>query len=66
VRTIDDVVAWTFSMSFSAPHLFGTRLDDFETDLRHLLREASPTGRFSERQPGTEVFVWPRRRATGD
>lgn len=66
VRTIDDVVAWTFSMSFSAPHLFGTRLDDFETDLRHLLRDGSPTGRFSERQPGTEVFVWPRRRAAGD
>jgi SAM-dependent methyltransferase len=58
VRTPDDVVAWTFSMSSSAPHLFGTRRDDFETDLRRLLREVSPAGRFSERQPSTEVFIW--------
>ena len=58
VRTWDDVVAAVFSMSFSAPHLFGTRRPDFEADLRRLLREASPSGRFSERQPSTEVFVW--------
>lgn len=57
-RTVDDVVAWTFSMSSSAPHLFDARRDDFEADLRRLLREASPEGRFSERQPGTEVFIW--------
>ncbi|MFC9128014.1 class I SAM-dependent methyltransferase [Streptomyces sp. NPDC057099] len=57
-RTYDDVVAWVFSMSFSAPHLFEGRRDDFETDLRLLLREASPSGRFSERAPSTEVFVW--------
>ncbi|MFC9502559.1 class I SAM-dependent methyltransferase [Streptomyces sp. NPDC057002] len=57
-RTFDDVVAWVFSMSFSAPHLFEGRRDDFETDLRLLLREASPSGRFSERAPSTEVFVW--------
>jgi hypothetical protein len=56
--TGDDVVAWVFSMSFSAPHLFGTRRDDFEADFRRLLREVSPSGRFSERQPSTEVFVW--------
>ncbi|GGS78292.1 class I SAM-dependent methyltransferase [Streptomyces violaceus] len=57
-RTFDDVVAWVFSMSFSAPHLFEGRRDDFEADLRLLLREASPPGRFSERAPSTEVFVW--------
>ncbi|MFF3941557.1 class I SAM-dependent methyltransferase [Streptomyces phaeofaciens] len=57
-RTPDDVVAWAFSMSFSAPHLFGPRLDDFEADLRRLLRETSAAGRFSERRPSTEVFVW--------
>ncbi|OVZ99929.1 SAM-dependent methyltransferase [Streptomyces sp. CS113] len=60
VRTWDDVVAEVFSMSFSAPHLFGARLAGFEADLRRLLRDASPSGRFSERRPGTEVFVWPR------
>ncbi|WP_035841123.1 class I SAM-dependent methyltransferase [Kitasatospora azatica] len=57
-RTSEDVVAGVFSMSFSAPHLFGTGRDDFEADLRRLLREVSPSGRFSERQPSTEVFVW--------
>ncbi|GGS18086.1 methyltransferase [Streptomyces aureoverticillatus] len=58
VRTRDDVVAGVFSRSFSAPHLFGERRDAFEADLDRLLREASPSGRFSERRPGTEVFVW--------
>lgn len=59
-RTSGDVVAWVFSMSFSAPHLFGTRRDEFEADLHRLLRELSSSGRFSERQPSTEVFLWRR------
>ena len=57
-RTCDDVVAWVFSMSSSAPHLFGARLDDFESDLYRLLKEVSPAGRFSERRPTTDVLVW--------
>lgn len=57
-RTEDDVVAEVFSMSFSAPHLFGARRGGFEAELRGLLRAASPSGLFSVRQPGTEVFVW--------
>ncbi|MCL7380300.1 class I SAM-dependent methyltransferase [Streptomyces sp. 35G-GA-8] len=57
-RSCDEVVALVFSTSSSAPHLFGTRRGDFEADLRRLLRETSPSGRFSERQPSTEVFVW--------
>ncbi|MFE5243445.1 MULTISPECIES: class I SAM-dependent methyltransferase [unclassified Streptomyces] len=57
-RTHDDVVAYVFSLSSSAPHLFGARQDAFEEDLRRLLREASPRGLFSERAPATEVFVW--------
>lgn len=59
-REVDDVVAAVFSRSDSAPHLFGDRLKDFEEDLAGLLREASPTGRFEEVQPSTEVFVWRR------
>ncbi|EST19276.1 class I SAM-dependent methyltransferase [Streptomyces roseochromogenus] len=58
-RTVDDVVAWTFSMSYSAPHLFGHRREAFETDLCRLLAQASPAGLFSECAPSTEVFVWP-------
>jgi SAM-dependent methyltransferase len=57
-RTCDDVVDQVFSMSFSAPHLFEGRRDAFEADVRRSLREASPSGRFSERGPSTEVFVW--------
>jgi SAM-dependent methyltransferase len=62
-RTVDDAVAGVFSMSFSAPHLFGPRRDAFEADLRRLLREVSASGRFSERRPSTEVFVWWKDRA---
>jgi hypothetical protein len=57
-RTVDDVVAWTYSRSDSAPHLFGRRLAEFDGDLRSLLNEASDEGRFSERVPDTEVFIW--------
>ncbi|MFD7902048.1 class I SAM-dependent methyltransferase [Kitasatospora sp. NPDC059747] len=57
-RTVDDVVAGVFSMSFSAPHLFGPGRAAFEADLRRLLARASAAGRFSVRQPATEVFVW--------
>ncbi|MFI6347732.1 class I SAM-dependent methyltransferase [Streptomyces sp. NPDC050560] len=57
-RTWDDVVAGVFSMSFSAPHLFGGRRAAFESDLHRLLREAAPAGLFSQRPPDTEVFVW--------
>ncbi|WP_030670828.1 class I SAM-dependent methyltransferase [Streptomyces sp. NRRL B-1347] len=57
-RTYDDVVAGVFSMSFSAPHLFGPRRDAFESDLRDLLRTSSPAGRFAERRPSTEIFLW--------
>ena len=58
VRTVDDVVAWVYSLSGSAPHLFAERRDAFERDLRRLLRAASAPGLFSEQPPDTEVFVW--------
>ncbi|MEH0474573.1 class I SAM-dependent methyltransferase [Streptomyces sp. B21-097] len=59
-RTPDDLVAWTFSRSASAPHLFGDRREDFERDLRALLRRAAPDGRFAERLPATEIMIWRR------
>lgn len=46
-RTTDDLVAWVFSASSTAPHLFGSELARFEADLRSLLDEASPSGHFS-------------------
>ncbi|RCG19158.1 class I SAM-dependent methyltransferase [Sphaerisporangium album] len=57
-RTPDDIVAWVFSRSDSAPHLFGDRLEDFERDLREVLRHASPDDRFAERLPATEIMTW--------
>ncbi|MFC4118951.1 class I SAM-dependent methyltransferase [Nonomuraea zeae] len=59
-RTVDDLVAWAFSRSDSAPHLFGDRLADFERDLRAMLRQSSPDGRFAERLPATEIMLWRR------
>ncbi|MET9554041.1 class I SAM-dependent methyltransferase [Streptomyces sp. NPDC006645] len=59
-RPADEVVAWVFSRSDSAPHLFGDRLADFERDLRALLREAAPDGRFAEQPPPTEIMIWRR------
>lgn len=47
VHSIDDVVAWVLSTSSTAPHLFGEQLEEFTNDLRDLLHEASPEGRFS-------------------
>ncbi|MHB1584521.1 MAG: class I SAM-dependent methyltransferase [Acidimicrobiales bacterium] len=46
-RSVDDVVAWVLSTSSTAPHHFGERLSDFVRDLRALLLDASPEGRFS-------------------
>jgi hypothetical protein len=46
-RSADDIVAWVFSASSTAPHLFGDRVREFEADLRAVLNEASPSGRFS-------------------
>ncbi len=57
-RTADDLVAWVYSLSGSAPHLFGDDREAFERDLRGILRNASPTGLFSEQPPDTEVFIW--------
>ncbi|MFE9608863.1 class I SAM-dependent methyltransferase [Streptomyces sp. NPDC006012] len=57
-RTADSVVAWVFSRSSAAPHLFGDRLAEFERDLRALLRQASPGGRFTECLPSTEIRIW--------
>ncbi|MDX3631051.1 class I SAM-dependent methyltransferase [Streptomyces europaeiscabiei] len=57
-RTTDDIVAWTFSRSDSAPHLLGDGLADFERDLRALLEETAPDNRFAERLPATEIRTW--------
>lgn len=57
-RSEDDVVASVYSRSFSAPHLFGERLAEFEAELRALLRRSAPDGRFGERTREIELVVW--------
>jgi SAM-dependent methyltransferase len=56
--TADDVVARVFSISSTAPHLFGDRRQDFEADLREILAQASPPGRFSVRLPDNILRIW--------
>ncbi|MDQ1520682.1 MAG: hypothetical protein QOI55_1755, partial [Actinomycetota bacterium] len=58
VRSSDDLVAETFSMSSTAPHLLGDRLSEFEADVRRVLAEASPDGTFSLRLPDNELKIW--------
>lgn len=57
-RTAEEVRASVYSLSGSAPHLFGDRLDTFDTRLRDLLHRTAPDGVFSERFRGTTVDVW--------
>lgn len=59
VRSIDDVVAEVFSMSSTAPHLFGERMAEFESGLRDLLAEtAGPGATFGVRLPDNELNIW--------
>ncbi len=53
-RSADEIVSAVFSLSSSAPHLFGDRLGAFEPDLRELLAD----GRFAERRNAIEVVIW--------
>jgi SAM-dependent methyltransferase len=57
-RTTDEVVASVYSLSSAAPHLFGDLLDAFDSDLRQLLHEASPLGRYSEQMADITVHLW--------
>ncbi len=59
-RSEDAVVASVYSLTSSAPHLFGERLGEFEAELRSLLRRTAPEGRFSERTRKIELVIWPR------
>jgi hypothetical protein len=58
LRSEDEIVSSVFSLSSSAPHLFGDRRDAFERDLRELLRTASPEGRFAEKAREIELSIW--------
>jgi hypothetical protein len=57
-RTADDIVARVFSSSSTVPHLFGERRADYEADMREILAQASPSGRFSVRLPDNILRIW--------
>jgi SAM-dependent methyltransferase len=57
-RTADDIVARVFSTSSTAPHLFGDRRGDYERDIRQILAQVSPSGRFSVRLPDNILRIW--------
>ena len=54
-RTVDDAVATVLSMSGTAPHLFGDRLDAFVDDLRAGL---SPHAPFTTTLGDTAIRIW--------
>jgi SAM-dependent methyltransferase len=57
VRDSESVLSGYFSFSYSAPHLFGDRADDFAADVRELLKERSPEGVFWDWPGDTEVVL---------
>jgi SAM-dependent methyltransferase len=57
-RTVDDLVAETFSASSTAPHLFGPDLAAFEADLRRVLEESAAGGEFGVVLPDNELKIW--------
>lgn len=57
VRNTESVLAGYFSLSFSAPHLFGDRVEAFATDVRDLLRARSPEGLFWDWPGDTKVII---------
>jgi len=57
-RDEDEIVASVFSLSYAAPGHFGSRLGEFERDLRALLRRTAPDGRFCEQPRSMRFQVW--------
>jgi hypothetical protein len=57
-RRAEEVAASVYSLSSSAPHLFGDRLGAFDKELRQLLAEASDDGRFSEQMRSIALDIW--------
>jgi SAM-dependent methyltransferase len=57
VRDTESVLSGYLSMSSSAPHLFGDRLDDFAGEVRALLASRSAEGMFWDWPGDTEVVL---------
>jgi len=57
VRNSESVLSGYFSMSSSAPHLFGDRVEDFAREVRELLAARSPEGVFWDWPGDTEIVL---------
>jgi SAM-dependent methyltransferase len=57
VRDSESVLSGYFSFSYSAPHLFGDRVEDFAAEVRELLAKRSPEGVFWDWPGDTEVVL---------
>jgi SAM-dependent methyltransferase len=57
-RSVDDVAASIYSLSSSAPHLFGKQLPAFDVELRVLLNEASNGRGFREQMSPVVLDIW--------
>jgi SAM-dependent methyltransferase len=57
VRDTESVLSGYFSMSSSAPHLFGDHREDFAREVRQLLSTESPTGLFWDWPGDTEIVL---------
>jgi SAM-dependent methyltransferase len=57
LRDSESVLSGYFSMSSSAPHLYGDRVDDFAAEVRELLAARSPDGLFWDWPGDTEIVL---------
>jgi SAM-dependent methyltransferase len=57
LRDSESVLSGYFSMSSSAPHLYGDRVEDFAAEVRELLASRSPDGLFWDWPGDTEVIL---------
>jgi SAM-dependent methyltransferase len=57
VRDSEGVLSGYFSFSWSAPHLFGNRVEEFAGEVRELLAARSPEGVFWDWPGDTEVIL---------
>ena len=57
LRDSESVLSGYFSLSWSAPHLFGDRVDAFASEVRELLSSRSPEGIFWDWPGDTAVII---------
>jgi len=57
-RTVEEIAASVYSLSSASPHLFGDRLEQFDTELRGLLAQTAEHGCFSEQMRSITLDIW--------